>query len=316
MDPKKTLTRKKSFTGSQMWFDDSKGWKSQQGGFSAVENTSTDANNMGGFFMRKLSGCTGIGLQLHKLVPIVFMTEAYGKKYRWILVAGALSNICLALFLASYMADLQNADAWQIPSIMVSVSLLEAFVMIVYASSIKTDEKVVAAAFSNGVSPDSLVSNIVARTVAIISTCILVYGIRDLWFTGTPIPLVPYDDLYLEWTNAFFHSPPESSPEYEEQGLGAGFYIGDKYICQMAGLQLTLLSLYKLLSSWTIRRGSDSKGEVTARMVWKPATIANLMLLFLLRIFASAGDSASWNVRWHLMVVAYETFIVGLYAFF
>lgn len=299
-----------------MWFDNSKGWKSQQGGFSAVENASTDANNMGGFFMRKLVGCTGVGLQLHKLLPIVFSTEAYGKGHRWILVGGILSNSSLALFLASYMTDLQNAGAWQVPSVMMGVSIFEALVMMVYALSMKTKEKLVAVAFSNGKSPTSLVSNIVARTVAIISTGILMYGIRDFCFSGMPIPLLPYDDLYLEWTNAFFHSPPESSPEYEDQGIAAGFYIGDKYVCQMAGLQLALLSLYKLLSSWTIRRGSDNKGEAAVRMIWKPSTIANLMLLFLLRIFASAAESASWNVRWHLMAVAYETFIVGLYAFF
>jgi hypothetical protein len=307
------------------------------GGFSAVTSVSTDANNMGGFFVRKLVGATALGLQLHKLLPLVLLTTPenappFGRHYGWILLSGLLSNLCLAGFLASYLADLRDADAWQIPAAMMGCAVLESIVFLYYFTTmciVRHNKKAVPSqrlgnatavmAFQDGKTPNSLVSNIVARTVAICSSAMLMYGVRDWLFAGRTIPFIPYDDLYLEWTNAYLHSPPVGSPEYIEQGIGAAsFHIGDQYVCQLAGLQLTLLCLYKLLSSWTIRLGNDGgrTGLATARLVWQPAALANLLLLFLLRVFTSAATSASCHFRYHLMVLAYEAFIVGLYAFF
>jgi hypothetical protein len=332
------------FTASTQWYDDSKGWKSQMGGFSAVASVTTDANNMGGFFVRKLVGGTGVGLQLHKLLPLVLLTTtsssttpneknapplSFGRHYGWILLSGLLSNLCLTGFLASYLADLRDADAWHIPAAMILCAVLESLVFLYYyvtmcnqkavPSQRRVGKAAAVTAFPKGKTPNSLVSNIVARTVTICSAAMLLYGIRDWLFTGRTIPFIPYDDLYLEWTNAYSHSAPVGSPEYKEQGIGAAsFYIGDLYVCQLAGLQLTLLCLYKLLSSYTIRLGNDGgrTGLATARLVWQPAAISNLLLLFQLRVFTSAAASASCHFRYHLMVLAYETFIVGLYAFF
>ena len=51
------------------------GWKSTQGGFSAIQHISTDLNNMGGFFVRKVAGGAGCVVQLHKIIPLVFLHE-------------------------------------------------------------------------------------------------------------------------------------------------------------------------------------------------------------------------------------------------
>jgi hypothetical protein len=301
------------------------------GGFSAVASVSTDQNDMGGFFVRKLSGCTMLGLQLHKLLPLVLLTTtpddaaSFGRHYGWILLSGVTSNLCLAAFLASYWTDFQNADTLHIPASMIGCAVLESLVFLYYyttkcwrSQTRSSSQQRPARAFAEGKTPRSLVSNIVARTVAICSSAMLVYGLRDWLFGGQTIPYIPYDDLYLEWTNAYLHSPPNGSPEFQAQGLGAaGFYVGDQYVSRLAGLQLTLLCLYKLLSAWTIPLGPDGRsGAVTAGLVWKPAALANLLLLFQLRIFTSAAASASCHFRYHLMVLAYESFIVGLYAFF
>jgi hypothetical protein len=82
---------------------------------------------------------------------------------------------------------------------------------------------------------------------------------------------------------------------------------------------------YKLLSSWTIRLGNDGGRTnsahgapcVAARGAGQSAVVLPAPCL---RIFTSATSVFiafdSCQLRYHLMVLAYEAFIMGLYAFF
>ena len=80
-------------------------------------------------------------------------------------------------------------------------------------------------------------------------------------------------------------------------------------------LQLMLNCLYKFTTSLFIKHGSAGRGQVQARMIWQVQACGNLLLLFIMRLFASAANSASLDLRWHLMALAYETFILGLHGF-
>jgi hypothetical protein len=159
---------------------------------------------MGGFFVHKLVGGTGLGLQLHKLLLLILLTTpenaplTFGRHYGWILLSGLLSDLCLTgfLLLASYLTDLRDADAWRIPAAMAGCAVLESFVFAYYYAttciarchnqkaavpSQRQRGKTAAAvtAFPHGKTPNSLVSNIVAGTVTICSSTMLLYGIRD-----------------------------------------------------------------------------------------------------------------------------------------
>ncbi|KAL7473296.1 hypothetical protein ACHAXS_013748, partial [Conticribra weissflogii] len=60
------------YTKSTQWFDDSRGWKSKQGGLSTILTITTDENNMGGLFIRKIAGVAALAYHTSKLWPIVF----------------------------------------------------------------------------------------------------------------------------------------------------------------------------------------------------------------------------------------------------
>jgi len=49
------------------WFDDSKGWKSKAGGFSDVQQITTDA-----LFVRKFGGAAALAFHLQKIIPLIF----------------------------------------------------------------------------------------------------------------------------------------------------------------------------------------------------------------------------------------------------
>ena len=168
---------------------------------------------------------------------------------------------------------------------------------------------------TDGKTPSSVVSRIVARTVALVSGAVALIAGRDLFFPGKIIGFIPRDDIYLEWTGAFIHSPPEGSPEAEDVGMMTALHVGDKFLGQLLGLNFLVLCLYKFVSSFLVRFGSDGGGEVKARMIWKAQCLGNLLVLFLFRLFTSAAGSASLDLRWHLMAMAYETFILGIYGF-
>lgn len=60
------------FTGSTKWYKNNIGWKSTAGGFSAVEKITTDDNDIGGFFVRKMVGAVALGYHMQNLIPLLF----------------------------------------------------------------------------------------------------------------------------------------------------------------------------------------------------------------------------------------------------
>lgn len=173
--------------------------------------------------------------------------------------------------------------------------------------------------------PRSLPSRIVARTVMIVSSLIGVISARDIFFPGNILSFIPRDDIYLEWTNAFFHSPPPDTVEADEHGLEAPLFAGDKFVAQLLGMYLLLGCMFKFASALAWLKGSrsigkidhvDRSGVVSSKMIWKAQAIGNMLILGILRLFAPAAKSASLDLRWHLMLVAYEMFILLMYGFF
>lgn len=158
-------------------------------------------------------------------------------------------------------------------------------------------------------------SRVVARTVAVCTGAISLIAGRDLFYPGQIIDFIPRDDIYLEWTGAFLHSPPDGSIEAEENAITAAFFVADKFLSQHMALCFLLLSFYKIVSAFFINYGNDGSGEIKARMIWKAQFLGDGLILFLFRLFASAAKSASLDLRWHLMVIAYEACILGLYGF-
>lgn len=169
---------------------------------------------------------------------------------------------------------------------------------------------------TEGRTPNSIPSRIVARTLGIVSGIMMVYSIRDLFFSGTILEFIPRDDIYLEWTNAFLHSPPEGSPEAFDHGLESSFYIGDKFVSQLYALHVLISIGYKISSTFLISCKHDGSGIIQSKMIWKSLAAGDGMFLFTMRLFTSAAQSAGFDMRWHLMCLGYETFILILYAFF
>lgn len=54
----------------------------------------------------------------------------------------------------------------------------------------------------------------------------------------------------------------------------------------------------------------DRWGVVSSRLIWKTQALGDLWLLMLVRMFTPAAMTASLDLRWHLMMVAYEMFIL------
>ena len=57
----------------------------------------------------------------------------------------------------------------------------------------------------------------------------------------------------------------------------------------------------------------DRSGLVSSKMIWKAQAFGDMLLLGMLRLFTPAAKSASLDLRWHLMLVAYEAFILCEY---
>ena len=89
----------------------------------------------------------------------------------------------------------------------------------------------------------------------------------------------------------------------------------DFKISQCLAAHVLVLCLAKYVST-TIRLGHDGRGLQQAKLFWQGACVANCALVFVLRLFTPAAASASWDLRYPLMAVAYETFMLGLYGFF
>lgn len=307
------------FTKSTQWFDDSKGWKSTQGGVSAVQAITTDENNMGGFFVRKLLGAGTIAVHLHKLMPLLFHPNGAQWKrghFRPLLASSVVVNTAIVSLYAYYLEDFQVAGASAMPMLIMTLLGIESLVMMTYLFLQKTTTRGPAVLLPSGKNERSVVSRIVARTVMFVGCGVmtLIAG-RDLLFSGQVIPFIPRDDIYLEWTGAFLHSPPEGSVEAAEHGIDAPFYIGDKIISQLCALMILCLAIYKFTSSFLIQYGSDGSGLVKTRMFWKSTSLGGGLIVFVFRLFHGPAKSASLDLRWHLMIMAYEAFILGLFAF-
>lgn len=340
------ITTLKQYTKSTAWFDDSRGWKSKQGGLSTILAVTTDANNMGGLFVRKMSGVAGLAYHTTKLWPIVFHSppqhDAKSKNGHWVgaswsaghfdplLTLGMMGDICISIFYMNRMDDLTNAGARGIGMAFVFAGLIEAMVFGLYLLSRRMNHKA-SAPTTRGVDansdrydpeedPNSIPSRIVARTVLIVSSLMSLMSLRDLFFPGTILSFIPRDDIYLEWTGAFLHSPPPDTVEADENGLEAPLFEGDKFVSQLMGLYLSLCCMFKLMSAMGWSKGDrrfdnwrenvDRSGVISSRMIWKAQAFGNTLLLGMLRLFTPAAMTASLDLRWHLMMVAYEAFIL------
>lgn len=380
-------------TKSQKWYhddDSSKAyWKSSRGGLASIRPYTSDDNDMGGLFVRKVGGVAALGYHSTKLWSIVFQSAPVpsfvdGKMkmkgaswsighYDPILTLGILGNICIALFYMMRLEELRTAGTEQLVAILVMASLVEALVFGAYLISrrmrMKKTNRVgkqvvkqqqqqqqhkslqkqqkhksqkrkgskdkgassvpppAVEEYNSQEDPNSIPSRIALRTVLIVSSAISLISIRDLFFPGSILAFIPRDDIYLEWTGAFFHSPPPDTVESDEYGLESPLYAGDKFASQLMGLYLVLGCFLKFASVFGWSKGNrdmessspdnvDRHGMVSSKMIWKAQSIGDMLLLFMLRLFAPAAKSASLDLRWHLMTVAYEMIILGLYGFF
>ena len=273
---------------------------------------------MGGLFVRKMGGAASLALQFQKLMPVLLHPWAARWKqghFRPVFWTAVAANVLLSAFYVYMLPDLAAAGADGLPKIFLVVLAIESMVILSYLYSSRKVKKGAAVAMTDGKTPSSIPSRIVARTVAVCSSGVALMAGRDLFFPGEILDFIPRDDIYLEWTNAFLHSPPEGTVEAEENGILADLYVGDKFLSQFLGINLLLLCLFKFVSGFLIRYGSDGGGEVKARMIWKAQFLGNALILFVFRLFTQAAKSASLDLRWHLMFVAYEMGIFALYGF-
>jgi hypothetical protein len=211
------------------------------------------------------------------------------------------------------MEDFSAANADALPKLFIGALALESLVMLYYLATQKKSGTTGSVIMPAGKTPRSVTNRIVTRTIMIVSGFRAVIAVRDLFFPGRIIEIIPRDDIYLEWTGAFLHSPPEGSEEAEEGSMTSPLYIGDKFLSQLMALNILILCLYKFVSALFIRFGHDGSGTIKCKMIWRVQALSDAMLTFLFRLFAPAAMSASLDLRWHLMAFAYETFILGMY---
>jgi hypothetical protein len=281
-------------------------------------HVTTDENNMGGFFIRKLCGAAGVAVHLQKLMPLLVHTSgakwAYGH-FRPLLWTAIVANFCIAAFYGFYFDDLKAAGVQELSVVILTLLGIESIAMLYYLFTSSRVKRAPAIAMPRDKVPFSSPSNIVRNTSLVVTTFFAIGAFRDLFFPGYIIDVIPRDDIYLEWTNAFLHSPPDDTPESEDQGLEAPLYIGDKFISQLMALHILINCLYKYVSSVGIRFGNDGSGILKATMFWKAQAIGCGLVCFVYRVFTPAANSASFDMRWHLMLLGYEGFIFFVYGF-
>lgn len=308
-----------TFTNSIAFFNNEKGWKSQQGGLSSISPVTTDANNMGGLFVRKLGGAAALASQIQKILPLLFHpANARWKRghFRPVLITAVIANLSLIVFYGIYITEeLTAVGADELPKLFTSILFLETIVILAYLITSRNVNKGPAVAMQDGKTPNSIISRIVARTNLLVSGMIVVIAGRDLFFPGTILDFIPRDDIYLEWTGALLHSPPDGSPEAEAHGMERDFFVGEKFLSQYLALNMLILCLYKFVGAFVIRTRNDGGGLIQAKMVWKAQAVGNAIILYLFRLFSPAAGTASIDFRWHLMMIAYETLILSLYGF-
>jgi hypothetical protein len=233
--------------------------------------------------------------------------------FRPLLATSAIGNILIAVLYGLYMEDFATAGADAFPKLFIAALLLETVVVVHYLLTQKTIERAPSVAMPAGKTPTSVTSRIVTRTVFIVSSFLALMSARDLFFPGMILDFIPRDDIYLEWTGAFLHSPPEGSMEADDNAMGALLYVGDKFLSQMMALHILILCMYKFMTAFFIRYGHDGSGNIKCRMIWKVQAFGDALVVLLFRLFAPAALSASLDLRWHLMAFGYEMFILGVY---
>jgi len=328
------------YTKSTEWFDGN----SRHGGLSAVRGVTTDANNMGGLFVRKMAGVAGLAFHTTKIWPIVFQSslQVDHQTKRWtgsswgaghfdlLLIVGLLGDLCVSVFYLTRLEELKDANAQGLAMAYILASSVEAFIFGLYVFGRKMGARTKRTTpqrteSSQAHDPSSLPSRIVARTVLIVSSAIGLIAARDVFFPGRILPYIPRDDIYLEWTGAFLHSPPPDTIEADQHGLEALLFAGDKFAAQLLGTYLLLGCACKFASAWAWSKGgrrmggiehAEGSGVVASKMIWKAQALGDMLILGMLRMFTPAAKSASLDLRWHLMLVAYEMFILLMYAFF
>jgi hypothetical protein len=283
---------------------------------SAIKQLSTDQNNMGGLFVRKLAGAAAVGVHAQKIIPLVAHPTgaqwAMGH-YRPLLSTALAGNMALFAFYASYLSDLVSGGAETMTYGILAALGVESLVLLAYLVMTRPSKRGPAVAMPAGKTPSALTSRIVTRTVMLVSSIVGAVAARDLFFPGFVFDFFPRDDMYLEWTNAFRHSPPDGSEEELDQGLTAPLYVGDKFVSQLMAVNLLILCMYKFVTGFVIRYGSDGSGEIKCRMIWQVQALAAAFVTFIFRLFTPAAMTASLDFRWHLMCLSYETFILSTY---
>ena len=309
--------RYQEFIKSEQFFEvgEASYFKSKAGGLSAISSATTDKNNMGGLFVRKICGAAGIIVHSQKLVAVVFQNNethwCLGHFNPMLYVASA-GNIAVAFFLLAKLDDLRSAKVEEGVLIVVLVLIVEAVVMISYSlSNVRKGSRQKPRFDVVGKTPNSVVSRIMAKTIALVTGMITIIAARDLFYPGTIIEAIPRDDIYLEWTGALIHSPPSGTIEEDENMLQSALFIGDKFISQLGALYLLICCLHKFATAFFIRIGKDKSGELKCRVIWRIQAIGDVFILFIMRLFTSASLTASLDLRWHLMCLAYETFLLG-----
>lgn len=309
------------FTGSTKWYDDSRGWKSTAGGFSSVQQVTTDENDMGGYFVKKMAGAAALAFHLQKLIPVLFQSSEFDWGYdhfKPMLLTSVLGNFAVAGFYVLHFDEFKTSNAENMGFVIAAILIVEAVVILAFilaASFGKSRPSLKSKTLPAGKGPKSIVSKILARTFCIVSGAIAVIAGRGLFFPGEELPFPPYDDIYLEWTGAFIHSPPAHSIEEREHGLEAPLHAGDKFISRLMALYILIICFQKLASGFLVHVGKDNSGEKKCKTFWRAQCIGNILLLFTMRVFAPAALSASLDLRWHIMSLGYETFILGLYGY-
>lgn len=293
------------------------------GGMSSVQRVTTDVNDMGGLYIRKVCGVAGMAYHMHKLLPILVPIRKADWRmghYNLLLSTGVFGNVCLVVFYLMYLDDISSSGAGKMCLTTVVFLGMEAVVMFLYVLSNVLSPRFVitdAKSLPEGKSPNSLVSNILARTISMVSGMIAIVAARDLFYPGTVLAFPPRDDIYLEWIGALMHSPPAGSHEQQVYGFTSPLRIGDKFCGRLMGLYLLLGCVQKFVGVFGVRVGKDGmSGEISTRMFWIVQALGDGLLVFVWRLFASAAKSASWNLKWHLMALGYETFMLALNAFF
>ena len=308
------------FTGSTKWFDDSRGWKSTAGGFSSVQQVTTDENDMGAYFVRKLAGAAALAFHLQKLIPILFQSSNFHwghGHFRPMLLTSVLGNFAVAAFYVLHFDEFKSANAENLGFAIAIALIIEAVIILGFiAASIGKGPSLKAKTFPPGKGPASIVSKIITRTFCIVSGMIAIIAGRDFFFPGQELPFPPHDDIYLEWTGAFIHSPPANSEEENDFGLEAPLHFGDKFISRLMALYVLVVCFQKLVSGLLIRVGKDNSGEKKCKVFWQSQLVGNALILFTFRVFAPAALSASLDLRWHIMCLGYETFMLALYGYF